>query len=720
MNIKQTHAVIILLTGLAGGGGCQHSQPDSGLLGANLMGAALRTLQGQQATIALSGRLRAGGGLPLQQARVTLAPTNGGAAWSCTTDSNGFWNLDMSVVGGAMSFTATVEKDSKKIAVLLIEIGIVAGDRTRVQVSTSILSGDVDAEVEGYVRSSLLVSGNPPLLLEGSSVTIRLKFNQSQSDERTVSIKSSDATLLTIDGLPETSLLIKPADATTDHSVLIEALADADLASQTASLIIHTDGLPDALVTFVIQDADVPTMIVVGAPAVSEDNSSAVLLVRPGFVPDGPITFAVSSEDATRLAVAPGSLTFTPADYLTPQPITVTGLPDSDFTTDDVAVLFSAPELAQPVRHSMSVTDTTPLFAVPVAAGSVPGTAAALCDLDGDGAADAVSAGGGAALLRVLPNASAAGSVALGAETQHALTAAGALGLRCADLDGDGHRDVVVVHRSAALLEVLRHTGAPGVSLSPGLTIAVGSGPVDSLLVDLDGDGRPDVVTADRDANRLSILKNTSAPGSLSFAPSTLDTAARPAFLASGDFNGDGRADLVVVHDFSSASSITIFPNTSSPGTVSFGAPTVVSGLAGFGLFVADLNGDGRSEILTITDSGTRIRILTSAAATPFSFSISQLDSGMDGIPAPFFIQPLLATDLDGDGLPEVVLVNPLGATAAVFRNLGSLTFTARHEFLSGTSMMGAHAANLDGSGRNDLALFGADGSWLALRNLLP
>ena len=712
---------ILMLVFASLGVGCQKPPPDSGLLEANLFGAALRALQNQQETVALSGRLRASGGLPLQHARVTFAPANGSALWSCTTDANGFWNVDMSLSAGSVSFMATVEKDSQTIAVFLIEIGIVPGpDHPSVRVSTSVISGDIEAEAAAYVRSSLLVSGNPPLMLEGTALDVRLKFNQSQSGPRTVTVTSSDGSLLSVNGLPEALVHFEPTDATVDHTVRLEALADPDVVTETATLTIRTDGLPDIVIKIVIQDSDIPAMVVTGATSITENGGSAVLMVRPSFPPEAPITFALSSEDGGRLTVSPAVLQFTPQNYLTPQPITVTGQADTDFTNNAVNIRFTTAALPQPIKHSITVIDTTPLFAAPVSVGGSGGTAAALCDITGDGSPDLVTALGASAQIRVVPNTSSAGSIVWGADTVHPSAAAGGLAVGCADLDGDGRTDVFLVHRALGQWEALRNTTAGAVSFAAGVPLAVGSGPVDSLAVDLDGDGRTDIVTADRDGNRLSILANSSSPGSLSFSTSSIATTARPAFVGRGDFDGDGRPDLVIVHDFSSAASITVLRNTSSVGAISFAAPVLVSNLAGFGLVVADLNGDGRSEIVTITDSGSRLRVLSSGAATPFVFTITQIDSGMDGIPGSYFSRQLLSTDLDGDGLPELIFVNPLDATTGVFRNLGGLAFTARHEFSTGTSFLSAFGANLDGAGRMDVGLLAADGSWVALRTLLP
>jgi hypothetical protein len=66
---------------------------------------------------------------------------------------------------------------------------------------------------------------------------------------------------------------------------------------------------------------------------------------------------------------------------------------------------------------------------------------------------------------------------------------------------------------------------------------------------DFNGDGRPDLAVANQNSSTVSVLLNTTAPGSTtpSFAAQqTFATANLPYAVAVGDFNGDGRPDLAV------------------------------------------------------------------------------------------------------------------------------------------------------------------------------
>ncbi len=716
LRVKPLASIILILA--SSFGACRGGLSGENLLEANMLVAVGRALRDGRETVALSGRLREQSGSPLENARVSFAPSGGGGTWVCTTDQEGFWNIDMTIPGGSVSFTATVQKNAQTIAVFVVTIGIGGGrSGSLLTVSTSVISGAIEAEAAGYVRSSLLVTRYPPLLLEGKTSPLRLKFNQAQNETRTVTARS-DLPSLTVSGLEASTLTFEPSNSTVDQTLSLAALADPNITSESATVTIHSEGIPDIQLRIVLQDADVPSMQVTGSTTLSENSGSTVLWVRPDFALEEATTFALSTTDAGRLAVTPASITFTPENQTSYQAITVTAASDPDFTTESVSVRFEAPDLPS-ILLPISLSDETALFEAPVNATAGAGSSALSCDLNQDGPAEAIVALASTAELRVLPNESSGAPVVLGAAGSVPLAHAGARALGCADLDGDGRVDLALVHPLAGQLELLRNTTAGSITFAAGTTLAVGAGPTDVLLADFDGDGLADVITADRSAGSLSVWRNTSTPGSLSFVGSTVPAAVRPAFLAAGDFNGDGKPDLVVAHDFLSANSISVYENTSTISAISFAAPRVVSGLSGFGLVVADLDGNGRPEIVTITESGTHLRILTSSVATPFVFDVHQLDSGMDGIPSDVFARHLAAADLDGDGLAELVLANRVDGRGVVFRNLGGLLFSGAHVVATG-DFVAALLSDLNGTGRIDASFLKADGSWLALGNALP
>jgi hypothetical protein len=77
-----------------------------------------------------------------------------------------------------------------------------------------------------------------------------------------------------------------------------------------------------------------------------------------------------------------------------------------------------------------------------------------------------------------------------------------------------------------------------------GTTYSVVSQPYGVISGDYNGDGKPDIVTVGRGNSLINVLLNT---GSSFTASATYPVGRTPASLAAGDVNGDGKLDAVVV-----------------------------------------------------------------------------------------------------------------------------------------------------------------------------
>jgi hypothetical protein len=100
----------------------------------------------------------------------------------------------------------------------------------------------------------------------------------------------------------------------------------------------------------------------------------------------------------------------------------------------------------------------------------------------------------------------------------------------------------------------------------------VGSFPHSVALGDLNGDGRPDLVTANLVSDNASVLLNTTAPGAAvpTFSSRT-DFTMRdgPESVALADLNGDGMPDLAVANDTNSRA-VSVLLNTAARGAVAY------------------------------------------------------------------------------------------------------------------------------------------------------
>jgi hypothetical protein len=147
-----------------------------------------------------------------------------------------------------------------------------------------------------------------------------------------------------------------------------------------------------------------------------------------------------------------------------------------------------------------------------------------------------------------------------------------------ADLNGDGKLDVATVNLFSNSVSVLLNTTIPGAnipSFAASQEFATDSSPVFLTAGDLNGDGKLDLAVTAIDSNTVSVLLNTTAPGdgTPSFALNQdFATGLHPQSVTNVDLNEDGKLDLVVANAFSDTLSVLI--NTTTPGatTQSFAA----------------------------------------------------------------------------------------------------------------------------------------------------
>ena len=213
------------------------------------------------------------------------------------------------------------------------------------------------------------------------------------------------------------------------------------------------------------------------------------------------------------------------------------------------------------------------------------------------------------------------------------------------------------------------------------------------LVADLNGDGIPDVV----DNQNPVVIYLGNANGTYSQAPAlpSLSTpAAGPMVIA--DFNGDGIPDLALGMYESTTVSILL-----GKGDGTFAAPIAVNLPSGATdpslLLTADLNGDGIPDLVVVNSYESTIDILLGNGDGTFTPAAAPSIS----------VRPAYAAvgDFNGDGKTDLAISDAYSDSIAVLSGNGDGTFTTAGTVHSGTANAPIAAADFNGDGKLDLAV---------------
>jgi gliding motility-associated-like protein len=290
-----------------------------------------------------------------------------------------------------------------------------------------------------------------------------------------------------------------------------------------------------------------------------------------------------------------------------------------------------------------------------------------MVDLDEDGKLDILSQ---QALFR---NSTSTNEI----EFDNNVNGAGGSNQNWADFDLDGKTDVIAANTGGASLLLYRNTSKPGpfrigafATFGAALGLSKPAANGGTAVGDFDNDGLVEFASTNPTSDNMRVWRNNGG-FPLSAAQFTLvgdlATGDNPGRVYSGDFDRDGKLDLLLYHGTGTNNTLlTIFRNTSTVGNISFARIDLTNPSATTVATIVDLDGDGKSEIITTSESGNRFSIFknihTTGALTAASFAVPFNTT----VTAP---RGITTGDLNLDGKPEIILTRAAGLIA-VYENL--------------------------------------------------
>jgi hypothetical protein len=250
---------------------------------------------------------------------------------------------------------------------------------------------------------------------------------------------------------------------------------------------------------------------------------------------------------------------------------------------------------------------------------------------------------------------------------------------------------------------------AQGAALNFVAAVSYGSGGQYATWVtvaDVNGDGIPDVLVSNgcsADSNCTgSTVGVLLGNGNGAFEPAvTYDTGGDNAYsVAVADVNEDGKPDLIVANQCVSCASGTVAVLLGNgDGTFQKAMTFSSGGYRAFSVAVADVNLDGRPDLIVANYGSNNVGVLLGNGNGTFRAAVTYGSGGPSGS-VPFSVA---VADLNLDGRPDIVVAN--GDDVGVLLGNGDGTFEPVVTFGSGGGAYSIAVADVNGDGKPDIVV---------------
>jgi len=285
-------------------------------------------------------------------------------------------------------------------------------------------------------------------------------------------------------------------------------------------------------------------------------------------------------------------------------------------------------------------------------------------------------------------------------------------------VNGDSKFDSVVANANSNTVGVMLGNG-DGHFQPPVIYSSGGRVPESVVVADVNGDGKPDLVAADACGSTtcasgvVGVLLGN-GDGTFQAAVSYGSGGIEAVSVAVADVNRDGRLDIVVANESNNMLGVLLGngDGTFQPA-VAYG-----SGSQSFTYFlvIADVNGDGKPDLVVAdecTDHPTcnsgAVGVLVGNGDGTFQAAVIYPSGGVGSLSG---ARSVAVADVNGDGRPDVLVANYFSGTVGVLLGNGDGTFQAPVDYNVGfTPVRSVAIADVNGDGKADLLVGGDVGT---------
>jgi hypothetical protein len=452
-------------------------------------------------------------------------------------------------------------------------------------------------------------------------------------------------------------------------------------------------------------------------------SANSITVAVPAGAKYAPITVTTNGLTAySRLSFdvtfANGDTPFDTTSFAPQEALTGLGNPRNvvcaDFDRDGKSDIFVTNQSLNTgtIYRNISASGAAIYFATPknIALGNSP-FCIATGDLNGDGLLDVAvtnMGAGQAATVSVLRNTSSLYNIQF--TTTSYSTGDGTIGVAIADVDADGKPDLVTTSSNSGIISVFRNTTPwfGSITFAPKVDFSTFDRADEVAIGDLDHDGKPELVTANF-LGSISVWQNLSSPGNIVLNKINYPAGSNPTGIAIADMNGDGKSDIVLSH-YGSAY-LSVFRNRSTTGSISFDTKRdFTTDKESRGISIGDLNGDGKPDVAVVSDSSDVLTLLQNASVGDTIILNNRYDIPVGAGPTGVAIG-----DLNGDGKVDIAATNSY-SSVSIFRNLQNDPLPVITSFTP-TSAKRGDTVSIFGSGFTGATTVRFGGIWAQIVN---
>ncbi|MBF2755781.1 MAG: hypothetical protein ISN29_11080, partial [Gammaproteobacteria bacterium AqS3] len=259
-------------------------------------------------------------------------------------------NADVSASPASLTFTTTDWNSPQTVTVTATEDNDGSDDTASVTLTASgadyaDVSDSVAVSVTDNDRGLTIVAASDPLTVdEGGSNTFTVRLTTRPTGNVRVAVAETSNADVTATPTP---LTFTTTDWNATQTVTVTAAEDDDGSDDTASVTLTASGadyadVSDSVAVSVIDNDRGLTIVSASDPLTVDEGGNNTFTVRLKSLPTGSVRVAVAETSNADVTATPTSLTFTTADWNSPQTVTVRAAEDDDGVDDTASVTLTA------------------------------------------------------------------------------------------------------------------------------------------------------------------------------------------------------------------------------------------------------------------------------------------------------------------------------------------------------------------------------------------